>query len=151
MEILQLHHVSLPVTDLERSRRFYREVLGLEEIERPPFPFPGAWFRLGDRELHLIAGESVDAQGGRHGPAPAALRGPGAELPAGAGAPAGAMAIARMRGEGDPVHRAGAAPVGGRLPAALRPRPRPAPDRDQRRAARFLIVADAAPGVDPGE
>lgn len=64
MEILQLHHVSLPTTDLERSRRFYREVLGLEEIQRPPFPFPGAWFRLGDRELHLIAGENVDAQGG---------------------------------------------------------------------------------------
>ena len=64
MQILQLHHVSLPTTDLERSRRFYREVLGLEEIERPPFPFPGAWFRLGDRELHLIGGENVDAQGG---------------------------------------------------------------------------------------
>ena len=64
MEILQLHHVSLPTTDLERSRQFYRDVLGLEEIQRPPFPFPGAWFRLGDRELHLIAGENVDAQGG---------------------------------------------------------------------------------------
>ncbi len=64
MEILQLHHVSLPTSDLERSRTFYREVLGLEEIARPPFPFPGAWFRLGDRELHLIAGERVDPQGG---------------------------------------------------------------------------------------
>ena len=64
MEILQLHHISLPTTDLERSRQFYRDVLGLEEIQRPPFPFPGAWFRLGDRELHLIAGENVDAQGG---------------------------------------------------------------------------------------
>ena len=55
MQIKVLHHVSLLVSDLERSRRFYREVLGLEEIARPPFPFPGAWFRLGDRELHLIA------------------------------------------------------------------------------------------------
>ncbi|HJX30081.1 MAG TPA: VOC family protein [Thermoanaerobaculia bacterium] len=51
MDVRVLHHVSLPVGDLERSRRFYREVLGLEEIARPPFPFPGAWFRLGDREL----------------------------------------------------------------------------------------------------
>lgn len=57
MEIRQLHHVSVPVADLERSRRFYREVMRLEEIERPAFPFPGAWFRLGDRELHLIGGE----------------------------------------------------------------------------------------------
>ena len=56
MEIGTLHHVSLPVSDLERSRRFYQEVLGLSELARPPFPFPGAWFRLGDRELHLIGG-----------------------------------------------------------------------------------------------
>lgn len=63
MEILELHHVSLPTRDLERSRTFYRDVLGLAEIQRPPFPFPGAWFRLGDRELHLI-GEAEDAQGG---------------------------------------------------------------------------------------
>ena len=30
-------------------------MLGLTEIERPAFDFPGAWFALGDRELHLIA------------------------------------------------------------------------------------------------
>ena len=52
--IESIHHVSLPVTDLERSRRFYTEVLGLTEINRPPFDFPGAWFQLGDRQLHLI-------------------------------------------------------------------------------------------------
>jgi catechol 2,3-dioxygenase-like lactoylglutathione lyase family enzyme len=63
VDIRVLHHVSLPVSDLERSRRFYREVLGLEEIERPPFPFPGAWLRLGDRELHLIAGEGAVPRG----------------------------------------------------------------------------------------
>lgn len=59
--IASLHHVSLPVTDLERSRRFYREVLGLAEIARPPFDFPGAWFALGSggQQLHLIAGGST--------------------------------------------------------------------------------------------
>lgn len=50
-----LHHVSLNVTDLERSRAFYREILGLQEITRPPFGFPGAWFAIGDsQQLHLI-------------------------------------------------------------------------------------------------
>ena len=56
--ITTLHHVALPVSDLERSRRFYREVMGLEEIERPAaFDFRGAWFALGDRQLHLIERE----------------------------------------------------------------------------------------------
>jgi glyoxylase I family protein len=55
MQIESIHHVSLTVTDLERSRRFYREILGLPEIERPPFNFPGAWFQLGtSQQLHLI-------------------------------------------------------------------------------------------------
>jgi glyoxylase I family protein len=55
MDIASLHHVALTVTDLERSRRFYREVLGLDEIARPNFPFPGAWFQVGEaQQLHLI-------------------------------------------------------------------------------------------------
>ncbi|MGH7557000.1 MAG: VOC family protein [Gemmatimonadota bacterium] len=54
LAIETLHHVSLTVTDLERAKRFYGGVLGLEELERPPFDFPGAWYALGDRQLHLI-------------------------------------------------------------------------------------------------
>lgn len=54
IEIETLHHVSLSVTDLERARAFYAGVLGLREIERPAFDFPGAWFAMGDRQLHLI-------------------------------------------------------------------------------------------------
>ena len=55
METTAIHHVSLTVTDLDRSRRFYQEILSLEEIPRPPFNFPGAWFQLGDSQhLHLI-------------------------------------------------------------------------------------------------
>ena len=56
MELEAIHHVSLTVRDLEKSREFYRRVLGLEEIARPNFPFPGAWFRVGvgTQQLHLI-------------------------------------------------------------------------------------------------
>src|SRR5438067_13563946 len=56
MIICELNHVAIYVTDVERSRDFYRRVLRLEEIARPAFSFPGAWFRLGtSQELHLIA------------------------------------------------------------------------------------------------
>ena len=54
MDVETLHHVALCVTDLERAKRFYGDVLGLEELQRPPFDFPGAWYALGDRQLHLI-------------------------------------------------------------------------------------------------
>lgn len=73
MNIEAIHHVSLGVTDLERSRRFYSDVLGLEEIARPPFDFPGAWFAAGQaQQVHLIVhphttfrtGKSLDTRDG---------------------------------------------------------------------------------------
>ena len=62
MQIDQLNHVALHVADVEASIRFYRDVLGLEELPRPAFNFPGAWLRIGPgnsaqngvQELHLI-------------------------------------------------------------------------------------------------
>ena len=63
MEIQAIHHVGIPVTDLDRSRRFYREVLGLHEIDRPPFDFPGAWFALGDDQLHLLVHREATLRG----------------------------------------------------------------------------------------
>jgi len=66
MRIEMIHHVSLTVTDLERSRAFYREVLGLSEIPRPPFSFPGAWFGIGaGQHLHLILHDGATFRGAR--------------------------------------------------------------------------------------
>lgn len=55
---LGLHHVSLPVRDLEISKRFYEVVIGLDLIPRPGFGFTGAWFGLGAGQLHLIVNPS---------------------------------------------------------------------------------------------
>jgi len=66
MRIEAIHHVSLGVTDLERSRRFYSEILGLEEITRPPFNFPGAWFAAGEsQQLHLIVHPNATLRTGK--------------------------------------------------------------------------------------
>ena len=60
---MRIQHVGLVVSDVERSRRFYSEALGLEEVARPPnFTFAGAWFRFGEHELHLLA--ASDTTGG---------------------------------------------------------------------------------------
>ena len=50
----RVSHVSFAVRDLERSLRFYRDLLGLTPIDRPNFPFPGAWLASGDFQIHLI-------------------------------------------------------------------------------------------------
>ena len=53
--ITRLHHAALCVTDITRSKRFYAEVLGLREVPRPDFDFPGAWYQFDDgSQLHLI-------------------------------------------------------------------------------------------------
>jgi catechol 2,3-dioxygenase-like lactoylglutathione lyase family enzyme len=62
MTILGLDHFTVLTDDLEATRRFYAEVLGLTEGERPPFGFPGAWFYCRGRPvLHVIAGRGVPA------------------------------------------------------------------------------------------
>lgn len=54
--IRSLQHLGLVVSDVDESRRFYGDALGLEEIERPAaFRFGGAWFRAGSDHVHLIA------------------------------------------------------------------------------------------------
>jgi glyoxylase I family protein len=49
-----LHHVAVTVSDIDRAKRFYGDVLGLTEIARPPFDFGGAWYQIGENQLHLI-------------------------------------------------------------------------------------------------
>ncbi|NJM67405.1 MAG: glyoxalase [Acaryochloris sp. RU_4_1] len=53
VHITQLLHAALLVQDLEKARHFYGEVLGLIECHRP-LDFPGAWYQIGNQQLHLI-------------------------------------------------------------------------------------------------
>src|SRR5258705_80151 len=55
MKLAGVHHVSLNVDDAEKTGRFYIEVLGLEVLPRPDFPFKGYWLRSG---AHAIRGSS---------------------------------------------------------------------------------------------
>ncbi|MDQ0229350.1 VOC family protein [Metabacillus malikii] len=54
IKIDSIHHVSLAVKDLSKAKQFYGTILGLQEIARPDFDFPGAWYQVGNQQLHLI-------------------------------------------------------------------------------------------------
>jgi len=63
----QIDHVSVIITDVERSRRFYRDLLGLKEINRPrTFDFIVLWFELGNHQLHLLLKDQPDTRSPRH-------------------------------------------------------------------------------------
>ncbi|EGR32980.1 hypothetical protein IMG5_064880 [Ichthyophthirius multifiliis] len=50
------NHIALVVSDIGASTYFYSDILGLQQIERPNFDRHGAWFTMGNIELHLIKG-----------------------------------------------------------------------------------------------
>jgi len=56
MPLTELNHYLLVAKDLERTKKFYQQVLGLELAERPDFGFPGYWMKLGeDICVHLAS------------------------------------------------------------------------------------------------
>jgi catechol 2,3-dioxygenase-like lactoylglutathione lyase family enzyme len=48
MPLTQLEHYLVLTDDLDGTRDFYRDALGLREGARPPLGFPGYWLYLGD-------------------------------------------------------------------------------------------------------
>jgi catechol 2,3-dioxygenase-like lactoylglutathione lyase family enzyme len=67
LQVTQIDHVSVLITDVQRSRRFYGEVLGLKEIAKPrTFDFVVLWFDLGNQHLHLLLKDQPDARSPRH-------------------------------------------------------------------------------------
>ncbi|WMT71020.1 VOC family protein [Bradyrhizobium sp. Ash2021] len=50
-----LQHYTIEPQDLERTKNFYCEVLGLENGDRPPLDFPGYWLYSGGvATVHLM-------------------------------------------------------------------------------------------------
>ncbi len=66
MKPLAVHHVSVNVSDPERSIAFYTEVLGgTVRADRPDFGIGGAWIDLGATQVHLIEAD-VPPNMGQH-------------------------------------------------------------------------------------
>lgn len=64
MPVTGLDHYTVKVLDLEATVRFYEDVMGFTNGDRPPFSFPGAWLYCGGHPVvHLIAEAAPDGAG----------------------------------------------------------------------------------------
>ncbi len=63
MLVNQLFHVAIKTPNLEATRRFYCDVLGMTLAPRPPMDFPGIWVQSptpgGFAVFHIYAGEAA--------------------------------------------------------------------------------------------
>ncbi|HEX2604351.1 MAG TPA: VOC family protein [Oxalicibacterium sp.] len=52
---MQLDHATIVTPQLEAARRFFCDIVGLSEGERPPFSFDGYWlYEAGKPVIHLV-------------------------------------------------------------------------------------------------
>lgn len=65
VEYKNILHASFVVADTKTALQFYRDVLGLEVLERPELGFPGAWLGIGAQQLHLLEVDNPDPVSGR--------------------------------------------------------------------------------------
>lgn len=64
MGLDKLDHCSVRTTDIERTRDFYVDVLGLVDGARPDFHFPGYWLYLDEQPvIHIIGIDPDEAEG----------------------------------------------------------------------------------------
>ena len=54
IKLKSVRHAGVPVSDVRKSKSFYK-MLGFEEIERPTIKgIPGAWYECNGTQVHLI-------------------------------------------------------------------------------------------------
>ncbi len=62
MTIAGIDHITVNASDLDASRRFYVDVLGLRDGDRPAFDVPGIWLYATDHPIvHLVGGRDSAA------------------------------------------------------------------------------------------
>jgi catechol 2,3-dioxygenase-like lactoylglutathione lyase family enzyme len=62
MAIQGMNHFNVLTDDVEATRRFYVDVIGLAEGERPPLSFDGAWLYAGGRAILHVSAAKLGAE-----------------------------------------------------------------------------------------
>jgi glyoxylase I family protein len=64
MQVRSADHITIIVSDIDATRKFYVQHLGLVESDRPDFDFSGAWFVIGDFQIHATVASELAGQAG---------------------------------------------------------------------------------------
>jgi glyoxylase I family protein len=55
IKLKAIRHTGISITDVDKSKEFYGQVLGMKELPRPDIPeVPGAWYEWNGVQVHLI-------------------------------------------------------------------------------------------------
>jgi glyoxylase I family protein len=57
---VEFSHAAFRIADVDKSRAFYENVLGLKSLQRPDFSFKGMWYGVGSGQIHLIVSKKQD-------------------------------------------------------------------------------------------
>jgi catechol 2,3-dioxygenase-like lactoylglutathione lyase family enzyme len=60
MPALGLNHYTIRVRDLEATKAFYEDIVGLKSGDRPPLAFPGYWLYCGGAPVVHLIGHRAD-------------------------------------------------------------------------------------------
>ncbi|RQS07087.1 extradiol dioxygenase [Burkholderia sp. Bp8998] len=65
---MHFDHVTIVTDDIDGTRRFFDEVVGLDTGPRPPFSVDGYWLYLDSRPMIHVTRATLPAQNGRSAP-----------------------------------------------------------------------------------
>jgi catechol 2,3-dioxygenase-like lactoylglutathione lyase family enzyme len=57
---IAIDHITIIIADLEKTKEFYVDKLGMQQVARPDFDFPGIWFQAGSTQIHATV-QSLEA------------------------------------------------------------------------------------------
>jgi catechol 2,3-dioxygenase-like lactoylglutathione lyase family enzyme len=67
IKLKAIRHTGIRVTDVDKAKEFYGQIVGMTELPRPELPVPGAWYECNGVQVHLI-GQGDTMRGPAVGP-----------------------------------------------------------------------------------
>lgn len=62
MKITRCPHTAILVSDLDKAEQFYGNILGLSKYSERTSKFLGAWYQIGEHQLHIIVRPDFKAE-----------------------------------------------------------------------------------------